>query len=148
MLYIPTVFASRCLEPFWDHVFLFVFEGTFLLVVEFGNLSEFADFVDALLIHDEFGFFLYFFEFFLHSNFLSDFSLHDFFGDAGVNGHESLFFLHELFFGDGRFLEVVFFLVFSEPLGKVIVVFESKATIRVLDNLLFGRISEHFFGNS
>jgi hypothetical protein len=111
-------------------------------------LSEFADFVNALLIHNEFGFFLYFFEFFLHSDFLSDFSLHDFFGNAGVDSHESLFFLHELLFGDGGFLEVVFFLVFSEPLRKVIVVFESEAAIRVLDNLLFGGISEHFFGDS
>jgi hypothetical protein len=55
--------------------------------------------------------------------------------------------LHELFFGDGVFLEVMFFFIFGKPFGKFIVVFKSEASVGVFDDLLFGGVPEHFFGD-
>ncbi len=55
--------------------------------------------------------------------------------------------MHKLFFGDGVFLEVVFFFIFGKPFGKFIVVFEGEASVGVLNNLFFGGVPEHFFGD-
>ena len=117
MFYISSIFSFGRFESFSYEIFLFIFQRIFFFVIKFSNLSQFADFINTFLIHHDFSFLLDLFDFFLHSNFLSNFSLHNLLWNSCINGHQSFFLLRKLLFSDWFLFEIVFLFILSEPFG-------------------------------
>lgn len=144
---VATVLAAASVALLAHHVLLLVLQLTLRLVVQLAHLAQLVHLCHTLLTHHCLRLLLGLLQFFLDAQLATHLRLEDLLGDAGVDGHQPLLLLLELFFSDGRLLEVVLLLVFGKPLGELVVVLESEPPVGVIDDLLSGTISEHFLSD-